>query len=194
MERTHRIMFVCHGNICRSPMAEFLLKDMIKKEGLADRFVIASAGTSREEIGNPVHQGTRKKLAQDHISAAGKYAVQLTKEDYEKYDLILGMDRANISNILRIIGSDPQEKVHRLLDFTELPRDIADPWYTGDFEITYAEIKAGCAALLKHLRRLNILGQTVFDKITDCLIEFFCFFIKEHMTAFCKSYKFTIGD
>ena len=136
MERTHRIMFVCHGNICRSPMAEFLLKDMIKKEGLADRFVIASAGTSREEI-----------------SAAGKYAVQLTKEDYEKYDLILGMDRANISNILRIIGSDPQEKVHRLLDFTELPRDIADPWYTGDFEITYAEIKAGCAALLKHLRR-----------------------------------------
>lgn len=153
MERTHRIMFVCHGNICRSPMAEFLLKDMIKKEGLADRFVIASAGTSREEIGNPVHQGTRKKLAQDHISAAGKYAVQLTKEDYEKYDLILGMDRANISNILRIIGSDPQEKVHRLLDFTELPRDIADPWYTGDFEITYAEIKAGCAALLKYLRR-----------------------------------------
>ncbi len=148
-----KILFICHGNICRSPMAEFLLKDMIKKEGLADRFVIASAGTSREEIGNPVHQGTRKKLAQDHISAAGKYAVQLTKEDYEKYDLILGMDRANISNILRIIGSDPQEKVHRLLDFTELPRDIADPWYTGDFEITYAEIKAGCAALLKHLRR-----------------------------------------
>ena len=148
-----KILFVCHGNICRSPMAEFLLKDMIKKEGLADRFVIASAGTSREEIGNPVHQGTRKKLAQDHISAAGKYAVQLTKEDYEKYDLILGMDRANISNILRIIGSDPQEKVHRLLDFTELPRDIADPWYTGDFEITYTEIKAGCAALLKHLRR-----------------------------------------
>ena len=121
MERTHRIMFVCHGNICRSPMAEFLLKDMIKKEGLSDR-----------QMWNVTeHQ----------------------KEDYEKYDLILGMDRANISNILRIIGSDPQEKVHRLLDFTELPRDIADPWYTGDFEITYAEIKAGCAALLKHLRR-----------------------------------------
>ena len=140
MERTHRIMFVCHGNICRSPMAEFLLKDMIKKEGLADRFVIASAGTSREEIGNPVHQGTT-------------YVNKRISNNYEKYDLILGMDRANISNILRIIGSDPQEKVHRLLDFTELPRDIADPWYTGDFEITYAEIKAGCAALLKHLRR-----------------------------------------
>lgn len=153
MKRTHRIMFVCHGNICRSPMAEFLLKDMVKKEGLADSFVIASAGTSREELGNPVHQGTLKKLAQDHISAAGKQAVQLTKEDYDKYDLILGMERVNVRNILWIIGSDPQEKVHRLLDFTEQPRDIADPWYTGDFEIAYAEIKSGCAALLKHLRR-----------------------------------------
>ncbi|WP_307745761.1 low molecular weight protein-tyrosine-phosphatase [uncultured Phascolarctobacterium sp.] len=153
MKRTHRIMFVCHGNICRSPMAEFLLKDLVKKEGLADRFVIASAGTSREELGNPVHQGTLKKLAQDHISAAGKQAVQLTKEDYDKYDLILGMERVNVRNILWIIGSDPQEKVHRLLDFTEQPRDIADPWYTGDFDIAYAEIKAGCAALLKHLRR-----------------------------------------
>ncbi|WP_455656631.1 low molecular weight protein-tyrosine-phosphatase [Phascolarctobacterium sp.] len=153
MKRTHRIMFVCHGNICRSPMAEFLLKDLVKKEGLADRFVIASAGTSREELGNPVHQGTLKKLAQDHISAAGKQAVQLTKEDYDKYDLILGMERVNVRNILRIIGSDPQKKVHRLLDFTEQPRDIADPWYTGDFDIAYAEIKAGCAALLKHLRR-----------------------------------------
>ena len=153
MKGTHRIMFVCHGNICRSPMAEFLLKDLVKKEGLADRFVIASAGTSREELGNPVHQGTLKKLAQDHISAAGKQAVQLTKEDYDKYDLILGMERVNVRNILWIIGSDPQEKVHRLLDFTEQPRDIADPWYTGDFDIAYAEIKAGCAALLKHLRR-----------------------------------------
>ena len=153
MEKIHRIMFVCHGNICRSPMAEFLLKDMTKKDGMTDRFVIASAGTSHEELGNPVHQGTRKKLAQDHISAAGKLAVQLTKADYEKYDLILGMDRANISNILRIVGSDPQDKVHRLLDFTEQPRDIADPWYTGDFETTYTEIKAGCTALLKHLRR-----------------------------------------
>lgn len=115
--------------------------------------MIASAGTSREELGNPVHKGTLKKLAQDHISAAGKQAVQLTKEDYDKYDLILGMERVNVRNILWIIGSDPQEKVHRLLDFTEQPRDIADPWYTGDFDIAYAEIKAGCAALLKHLRR-----------------------------------------
>lgn len=153
MQRTHRIMFVCHGNICRSPMAEFLMKDLVKQEGLADRFVIASAGTSQEEIGNPVHTGTRKKLSQDHISAAGKLAVQLTKEDYEKYDLLLGMDRTNIRNILRIVGSDSKEKVHRLLDFTERPRDIADPWYTGDFDITYDDVKSGCVALLKHLRR-----------------------------------------
>lgn len=153
MERIHRIMFVCHGNICRSPMAEFLLKDMVKKEGLAERFLIASAGTSSEELGNPVHQETRKKLAHDHISAAGKQAVQLTAEDYAKYDLILGMDNANIRNILRIVGTDAEKKVHRLLDFTEVPRDIADPWYTGDFATAYIEVKAGCSALLKHLRR-----------------------------------------
>lgn len=153
MEHIHRVLFVCHGNICRSPLAEFLFKDMVKKEGCADRFVIASAGTSREELGNPVHPGTRKKLAQDHISAAGKYAVQLKQSDYEKYDVILGMDRPNISNILHIVGSDPQGKVHRLLDFTEQPRDIADPWYAGDFDQAYNDIKAGCTALLKHLRR-----------------------------------------
>ena len=135
MERTHRIMFVCHGNICRSPMAEFLLKDMIKKEGLADRFVIASAGTSREEIGNPVHQGTRKKLAQDHISAAGKYAVQLTKEDYTTYDYLLCMDQWNINNVKRIIGHDPKHKVHLLLEYAGVKRDIADPWYTGNFDV-----------------------------------------------------------
>ena len=148
-----RVLFICHGNICRSPMAEFILKDMVKKKGMEDSFLIASCATSREEIGNSLHPGARAKLDEMGIPHKKRAAVQLTKEDYEKYDLILGMDRANISNILRIIGSDPQEKVHRLLDFTELPRDIADPWYTGDFEITYAEIKAGCAALLKHLRR-----------------------------------------
>ena len=148
-----KVLMICHGNICRSPMAEFILKDMVKKKGMEDSFLIASCATSREEIGNSLHPGARAKLDEMGIPHKKRAAVQLTKEDYEKYDLILGMDRANISNILRIIGSDPQEKVHRLLDFTELPRDIADPWYTGDFEITYAEIKAGCAALLKHLRR-----------------------------------------
>ena len=148
-----KVLMICHGNICRSPMAEFILKDMVKKKGMENSFLIASCATSREEIGNSLHPGARAKLDEMGIPHKKRAAVQLTKEDYEKYDLILGMDRANISNILRIIGSDPQEKVHRLLDFTELPRDIADPWYTGDFEITYAEIKAGCAALLKHLRR-----------------------------------------
>jgi len=151
MERTHSIMFVCHGNICRSPMAEFLLKDMIKKEGLADRFVIASAGTSREEIGNPVHQGTRKKLAQDHISAAGKYAVQLTKEDYTTYDYLLCMDQWNINNVKRIIGHDPKHKVHLLLEYAGVKRDIADPWYTGNFDVTYDDIVQGCEAFLEEL-------------------------------------------
>ena len=151
MERTHRIMFVCHGNICRSPMAEFLLKDMIKKEGLADRFVIASAGTSREEIGNPVHQGTRKKLAQDHISAAAKYAVQLTKEDYTTYDYLLCMDQWNINNVKRIIGHDPKHKVHLLLEYAGVKRDIADPWYTGNFDVTYDDIVQGCEAFLEEL-------------------------------------------
>ena len=151
MERTHRIMFVCHGNICRSPMAEFLLKDMIKKEGLADRFVIASAGTSREEIGNPVHQGTRKKLAQDHISAADKYAVQLTKEDYTTYDYLLCMDQWNINNVKRIIGHDPKHKVHLLLEYAGVKRDIADPWYTGNFDVTYDDIVQGCEAFLEEL-------------------------------------------
>lgn len=153
MERVHRIMFVCHGNICRSPMAEFLLKDMVQKEGLADRFIIESAATNREEIGNPVHRGTRDRLAREHITAVGKKAIQLTKADYDKYDLILGMDKANINNTLRIIGSDPDGKVHRLLDFSAHPRDIADPWYTGDFETTYDDIKEGCTDLLKQLRR-----------------------------------------
>ena len=157
MERTHRIMFVCHGNICRSPMAEFLLKDMIKKEGLADRFVIASAGTSREEIGNPVHQGTRKKLAQDHISAAGKYAVQLTKEDYTTYDYLLCMDQWNINNVKRIIGHDPKHKVHLLLEYAGVKRDIADPWYTGNFDETYDDVLEGCEAFLTFLLENGLL-------------------------------------
>ena len=146
-----KVLFICHGNICRSPMAEFLLKDMIKKEGLADRFVIASAGTSREEIGNPVHQGTRKKLAQDHISAAGKYAVQLTKEDYTTYDYLLCMDQWNINNVKRIIGHDPKHKVHLLLEYAGVKRDIADPWYTGNFDVTYDDIVQGCEAFLEEL-------------------------------------------
>ncbi len=144
-----KVLFVCHGNICRSPMAEFLLKDMVTKAGIAQDFYIASAATSTEEIGNPVHRGTRSKLAQCHISTDGKRAVQLTKDDYDKYDYLIGMDTWNIKNMLRILPEDKEGKVFRLLDITDHPRDIADPWYTGNFDETYDDIKEGCEALLK---------------------------------------------
>ena len=144
-----KVLFVCHGNICRSPMAEFILKDMVHKRGLANDFYIASAATSTEETGNPVHPGTRNKLRQHGISVDGKYAVTLRRSDYDKYDYIIGMEQYNIRNIMRIIGSDPDHKVHRLLDFTDRPGDIADPWYTGNFDDTYDDIYKGCAAFLE---------------------------------------------
>ena len=147
-----KILFICHGNICRSPMAEFLLKDIVNKRGLADAFEIASAATSREEIGNPVHYGTRTKLAQFGISVAGKHAVQVTKRDYEHYDLLLVMDSNNIRNLRRVIVEDTQNKVHLLLDYTERKGEsIADPWYTGDFDVTYNDIMEGLAGLLEQL-------------------------------------------
>ena len=132
-------------------MAEFVFKDMVQKRGLQNQFVIASAATSTEEIGNGVHYGTRNKLKAYGISTEGKTAVQLTKKDYEKYDFLIGMDTQNIRNILRIVGKDSMQKVCRLLDFTEHPRDIADPWYTGDFDLTYDDVYEGCSALLAHI-------------------------------------------
>ncbi|MBQ8614026.1 MAG: low molecular weight phosphotyrosine protein phosphatase [Ruminiclostridium sp.] len=146
-----RIVFVCHGNICRSPMAEFVLKDMVKKRGIASDFFIESRATSTEEIGNPVHRGTRTKLAQFGISTAGKTAIQLKKSDYEKYDLLICMDSANIRNTLRITGSDPDGKVSKLLSFANEGGDIADPWYTGNFDETYDDVLRGCEGLLKKL-------------------------------------------
>lgn len=146
-----KILFICLGNICRSPMAEFLFKDMVAKRGLADKFYIASAATSSYEIGNPVHPGTRNKLAQYSISVAGKTAVQLTKADYNKYDYLIGMETSNICNILRIVGSDSRHKVYKLLQFAGSKRDIADPWYTGNFDVTYNDIHEGCTALLEYL-------------------------------------------
>ena len=146
-----RVLFICHGNICRSPMAEFLFKDMVKKRGIAEQFYIASAATSTEEIGNPVHRGTRNILNGLGISCQGKQAVQMTKADYIKYDYLIGMDQWNIWNMLRICGEDPQHKICRLLDFTDHPRDIADPWYTGDFETTYQDVLEGCRALVRKL-------------------------------------------
>ena len=146
-----KVLFVCHGNICRSPMAEFMLKDMVKKKGIQNKFVIASAATSTEEIGNPVHHGTSNKLASFGISVKGKTAIQLRKSDYEKYDYLIGMDDWNIKNIMRILKDDPENKVSKLLDFTEKPRDIADPWYTGNFDKTYDDIKEGLEAFLNQI-------------------------------------------
>ena len=146
-----KVLFICHGNICRSPMAEFVLKDMVEKRGIADKFYIASAATSMEEIGNPVHHGTRNKLAQYGISIAGKHAVRMERSDYKKYDYIIGMDSWNYKNMLRIVGEDWEQKISLLLDYTDHPRDVADPWYTGDFDKTYEDVVAGCEGLLKYI-------------------------------------------
>ena len=146
-----KILFVCLGNICRSPMAEFLFNDMVKKRGLSDHFSAASAATSYVEVGNPVHHGTRQKLAAHGISVAGKHAVRMSAGDYDKYDWIIGMERSNIAGIMRIIGSDPQGKVSLLLSFAGRSDDIADPYYTGDFDATYADVYEGCSALLDYL-------------------------------------------
>ena len=148
-----RVLFVCHGNICRSPMAEFLLKDTVRRRGIAEDFYIASAATSSEEIGNPVHRGTRRKLSELGISCSEKRAVRMRADDYRKYDYIIGMDAWNLRNILSIVRQDPEGKVHLLLDFGEHPRDIADPWYTGDFEATYRDVVEGCNGFLVYLRR-----------------------------------------
>ena len=146
-----KILFVCHGNICRSPMAEFVMKDMVEKQGIAEDFYIASAATSTEEIGNGVHHGTRKKLAEFGISTDGKRAVQLKKSDYDKYDYIIGMDSWNMRNMKRMLPEDRDNKLHLLLDFSANPRDIADPWYTGDFDTTYDDILEGCTALMNKI-------------------------------------------
>ena len=145
-----KIMFVCHGNICRSPMAEFVMRDIIKKAGLNKKIHIASSATSREEIGNPVHPGTRKKLAEYGLSVDGKTAIQITKEDYKNYDYIIVMDSYNLRNLQRIIGSDIEKKVYMLLDFAD-GGDIADPWYTGNFDRTYDDILKGCKGLFNKL-------------------------------------------
>ncbi len=147
------ILFICHGNICRSPMAEFLLKDMVQKRNLSARFHIASAATSTEEIGNPVHYGTRRKLAQYGISVAGKTAVRMKKQDYDSYDYLIGMDDANIRNMIRIAGGDPDHKICKLLEFAGSTRDIADPWYTGNFDETYDDILEGCEAFMDRLQQ-----------------------------------------
>ena len=143
-----RILFVCHGNICRSPMAEFVMKDLVRKAGREHEFYIESAATSTEEIGNGVYPPARRKLAEHGIACKGKTARQITRDDYDRFDLIIGMDAWNIRNINRICGGDPEDKVHLLLDFTGRPGDVADPWYTGDFEATWRDVLAGCQGIL----------------------------------------------
>jgi protein-tyrosine phosphatase len=150
-------MFVCHGNICRSPMAEFVLKDMVKKRGLEARFIIASSATSTEEIGNPVHYGTVNKLAEHNISTKGKYSAQLTKADYPNYDYFIGMDSKNLTNMERLFHPDPENKIYKLLGFAKRKSDIADPWYTGDFDTTYEDIVDGCTAFLKQLEEKKLI-------------------------------------
>ena len=147
-----KILFICHGNICRSPMGEFILKDLVEKAGLADRFQIESAATSTEEIGNPVYPPARRKLAQHGIDCAGKTARQLTADDYGRFDLLLGMDRANIRNMTHICGGDPQGKIHLLMEYAGHPgREVADPWYTGDFDAAWDDVLAGCQGLLRKI-------------------------------------------
>lgn len=146
-----KILFVCHGNICRSPMAEFVMKYLVGKAGADERFFIASAATSTEEIGNPVYPPARRKLAEHGIGCAGKTARQMTAADYREYDLLIGMDSANLRNMRRICGGDPEGKIRLLMDFTDRPGDVADPWYTGDFETTWRDIFAGCRGLLEWL-------------------------------------------
>ena len=146
-----KILFVCHGNICRSPMAEFVMKDMVKKAGLADRFQIDSAATSTEELGNPVYPPAREMLRRHGLSCAGKTARQMNRADYEEYDLLIGMDEANVRNMERIAGGDRSGKIHLLLSYTDHPRAVADPWYTGDFEAAWQDVNAGCRGLLDSL-------------------------------------------
>ena len=150
-----RIMFVCHGNICRSPMAEFVLKDMVKRRGLEKDFIISSSATSTEEIyngiGNPVYPPAKDILEAHCINPSGKRAVQLKESDYDKYDLFIGMDSANIRNMKRILDGDPQCKIHKLMEYTDSTADVSDPWYTRDFNRCYNDIHKGCEALLNSL-------------------------------------------
>ena len=155
-----RILFVCHGNICRSPMAEFIMKDMVSKQDLSRQFFIASAATSTEEIwngvGSPIYPPAKAKLAEHGIDCRGKRAVQLVRADYDKYDYLIGMDSANIRNMKRMLGGDTESKIFKLLSFAGSDHDIADPWYSGDFDTAYADILEGCKGLLHMLLQKGI--------------------------------------
>ena len=144
-----KILFVCHGNICRSPMAEFVMKDMVRKAGLENRFVIESKPARRDELGNDTHEGTRAKLRQMGIPFAKRRATLLDRSDYDAYDYLIGMDEENMRDMLRLFGGDPNGKIYKLLRFADEDRDVADPWYTGNFDETYEDVLKGCTALLR---------------------------------------------
>lgn len=148
-----KILFVCHGNICRSPMAEFVMKDIVRKNGLEDEFEIASCATSTEEIGNPVYPPAQRTLKKHGLSCDGKTARQMTGADYEYYDYIVAMDRMNLRNLAPFINGDPKEKVSLLMAHTGRPADVADPWYTGDFDTTWKDVSEGCMALFEKLKK-----------------------------------------
>jgi len=151
-----RILFICHGNICRSAMSEFIMRDMVAKRGLSDKIQVASAATSREELGNDMYPPAKRKLDKEHIPYTRRHARQVTMADYDEYDLLLCMEKYNIRNLKRIIPNDPKHKIHLLLDYTDNPRDISDPWYTDDFDTAYDDIVEGCQGVLEHLKRYEI--------------------------------------
>ena len=144
-----KILFVCHGNICRSPMAEFVMKDLVRKAGLEDRFLIASKAARRDELGNDTHYGTKAKLRQMGVPFAKRRATLLDRSDYDGYDYLIGMDEENMRDMLRLFGGDPNGKIYKLLRFADEDRDVADPWYTGNFDETYEDVLKGCTALLR---------------------------------------------
>ena len=150
----HKILFVCHGNICRSPMAEFVMKHLVEKAGKSDQFEIASAATSTEEIGNPVYPPARRKLSEHGIGCEGKTARQMTFDDYLHYDYVIAMDHNNLRNLRRMFGEDTDHKISLLMDYTQRPGDVADPWYTGDFEATWRDVLEGCQGVLQSIENI----------------------------------------
>ena len=151
MKEPIKILFVCHGNICRSPMAEFVMKDLVAKKFRRNDFVIASAATSTEELGNPVYPPARRIMALHGLDCHGKYARQITAADYSAYDYLIGIDNRNIVNMKRFFGGDPENKISLLLNWAGIDREVADPWYSGDFEATWEDITTGCSAILKQM-------------------------------------------
>lgn len=147
----YKILFVCHGNICRSPMAEFVMKDLVRQMGIEQQFEIASAATSREEIGNAVYPPARRKLAEHGISCDGKTSRQITMDDYRHYDYIIAMDHNNLRNLRKMLGEDVDDKISLLMDYTSRPADVADPWYTGDFDATWNDVVEGCKGFITSL-------------------------------------------